>query len=53
MIVLTPLYLWLELAFGVSLLDKMGSSLPIDATAAVEHWGRLISGLALALDHAG
>jgi hypothetical protein len=49
MIVLTPLYLWLELAFGVSLLDKMGSSLPIDATAAVEHWGRLISGLALAL----
>ena len=49
MIVLTPLYLWLELSFGVSLLDKMGSSLPIDATAAVEHWGRLISGLALAL----
>jgi hypothetical protein len=49
MMVLTPLYLWLELSFGVSLLDKMGSSLPIDATAAVEHWGRLISGLALAL----
>jgi hypothetical protein len=49
MIVLTPLYLWLELAFGVSLLDKMGSSLPIDETKAVEHWGRLISGLALAL----
>jgi hypothetical protein len=49
MIVLTPLYLWLELSFGVSLLDKMGSSLPLDATAAVEHWGRLISGLALAL----
>lgn len=49
MIVLTPLYLWLELAFGVSLLDKMGSSLPIDETRAVEHWGRLISGLALAL----
>ncbi len=49
MIVLTPLYLWLELSFGVSLLDKMGSSLPIDATASVEHWGRLISGLALAL----
>jgi hypothetical protein len=49
MIVLTPLYLWLELSFGVSLLDKMGSSLPIDETAAVEHWGRLISGLALAL----
>lgn len=49
MIVLTPLYLWLELAFGVSLLDKMGSSLPIHATEAVEHWGRLISGLALAL----
>jgi hypothetical protein len=49
MIVLTPLYLWLELSFGVSLLDKMGSSLPIDETKAVEHWGRLISGLALAL----
>lgn len=49
MIVLTPLYLWLELSFGVSLLDKMGSSLPIDETRAVEHWGRLISGLALAL----
>lgn len=49
MIVLTPVYLWLELSFGVSLLDKMGSSLPIEATAAVEHWGRLISGLALAL----
>ena len=49
MILLTPLYLWLELSFGVSLLDKMGSSLPIDETKAVEHWGRLISGLALAL----
>lgn len=49
MIVLTPLYLWLELSFGVSLLDKMGSALPIDETRAVEHWGRLISGLALAL----
>jgi hypothetical protein len=49
MIVLTPLYLWLELSFGVSLLDKMGSSLPISETEAVEHWGRLISGLALAL----
>lgn len=49
MIVLTPLYLWLELSFGVSLLDKMGSSLPISETQAVEHWGRLISGLALAL----
>ena len=49
MIALTPIYLWLELSFGVSLLDKMGSSLPIDETQAVEHWGRLISGLALAL----
>ena len=49
MIVLTPLYLWLELSFGVSLLDKMGSSLPIDATRSVEHWGRLISGIAFAL----
>lgn len=49
MIILTPLYLWLELAFGVNLLDKMSSAIPIEETASVEHWGRIISGIAMAL----
>ncbi len=48
-IILTPIYLWLELAFGVRLLDSMSGSVVIDDTAAIEHWGRLISGAAVAL----
>lgn len=49
MIVLTPLYLWLELSFGVNLLDTIGSDVTTEDTDAIEHWGRLISGLAVAL----
>jgi hypothetical protein len=45
----TPLYLWFELAFGVSLLDGMSGHVVIDDTHAIEHWGRLISGAAVAL----
>ena len=48
-ILVTPLYLWFELAFGVSLLDAMSANVIIDDTKAIEHWGRLISGAALAL----
>ncbi len=47
--VATPLYLWLELSFGVTLLDNIGSQVIAENTAAIEHWGRLISGVAVAL----
>ncbi len=49
MMVLTPIYLWLELSFGVNLLDIIGSDVTQEETDAIEHWGRLISGLAVAL----
>ncbi len=49
LMVLTPLYLWLELSFGVNLLDIIGSDVTPEETDAIEHWGRLISGLAVAL----
>lgn len=45
----TPVYLWFELSFGVALLDAMGSTVIIDDTKNIEHWGRLISGAAVAL----
>ena len=48
-IVLTPLYLWLELSFGVRLLDNISGSVIPEDIAAIEHWGRLISGCAVAL----
>lgn len=48
-IIMTPIYLWFELSFGVTLLDTMGSSVIIDDTKIIEHWGRLISGAAVAL----
>lgn len=48
-LVATPIYLWFELSFGVSLLDAMAGTVMIDDTLAIEHWGRLISGSALAL----
>ena len=48
-IVVTPLYLWLELSFGVRLLDGISSKIPIGETDAIEHWGRLISGIAVSL----
>lgn len=48
-IVLTPIYLWFELSFGVALLDTMGNTVIIDDTRNIEHWGRLISGAAVAL----
>ena len=47
-IVATPLYLWLELSFGVRLLDNISAN-AADDTVAIEHWGRLISGCAVAL----
>lgn len=49
LIVVTPIYLWFELSFGVNLLDKMGGDVPTEATDAIEHWGRIISGVAVAL----
>jgi hypothetical protein len=48
-IIVTPFYLWLELAFGVRLLDVMGTQVRIQDTEAIGHAGRLISGAALAL----
>lgn len=48
-VVVTPLYLWLELAFGVRLLDAMGTHVRIEETEAIGHSGRLISGAAVAL----
>ncbi len=47
--VATPLYLWLELSFGVTLLDNISTQVVAEDTAAIEHWGRIISGCALAL----
>lgn len=48
-IVSSPLYLWLELSFGVRLLDSIASVGSLDQTEAIEHWGRLISGCAVSL----
>ena len=48
-IVLTPIYLWFELAFGVRLLDAMSGAVVLNDSSAIEHWGRLISGAAVAL----
>lgn len=48
-IALTPIYLWLELSFGVRLLDNISGSVVAEDVAAIEHWGRLISGCAVAL----
>jgi hypothetical protein len=45
----TPLYLWLELSFGVTLLDNISSQVIAEDTASIEHWGRIISGFAVAL----
>lgn len=45
----TPIYLWLELSFGVRLLDNIGGQVISQDTAAIEHWGRLISGMAVSL----
>lgn len=49
LIVITPVYLWFELSFGVHLLDNIGGNLSIEDPDAVEHWGRLISGMAVSL----
>jgi len=48
-IVVTPLYLWLELSFGVRLLDGISSGITPADPDAIEHWGRLISGCAVSL----
>ena len=47
--VLTPLYLWFELSFGVHLLDTISGKTTEEETIAIEHWGRLISGIAVSL----
>jgi len=49
MIAITPVYLWFELSFGAHLLELMGSKVPSEDTVAVEHWGHLISGIAVSL----
>ncbi|MBP7080359.1 MAG: hypothetical protein KBA96_04555 [Rhodocyclaceae bacterium] len=46
---LTPLYLWFELSFGVHLLNTISGKTTVEETAAIEHWGRLISGIAVSL----
>ena len=40
---LTPLYLWFELSFGVHLLNTISGKTTVEETAAIEHWGRLIT----------
>ena len=45
----TPIYLWFELSFGVHLLDSISGTTTPESTAAIEHWGRLISGCAVSL----
>lgn len=47
--VLTPIYLWFELSFGVTLLDSISAQVIAEDTAAIEHWGRIISGCAVGL----
>ena len=48
-LVLTPIYLWFELSFGVHLLDTISGKTTPEETTAIEHWGRLISGIAVSL----
>ncbi len=48
-IISTPIYLWLELSFGVRLLDHIANASGVDQTESIEHWGRLISGMAVSL----
>jgi hypothetical protein len=48
-VIATPLYLWLELSFGVRLLDNIGGQVISQDTVSIEHWGRLISGMAVSL----
>ena len=48
-IIVTPIYLWFELSFGVHLLDSISGTTSFENTIAIEHWGRLISGCAVAL----
>jgi hypothetical protein len=48
-IALTPIYLWFELSFGVRLLDGISTKIAAGETDAIEHWGRIISGCAVAL----
>ena len=48
-IVVTPIYLWFELSFGVRLLDGISSGITPADPGAIEHWGRLISGCAVSL----
>jgi hypothetical protein len=48
-IIVTPIYLWFELSFGVHLLDSISGVNSLENTIAIEHWGRLISGFAVAL----
>ena len=48
-IIVTPIYLWFELSFGVHLLDSISGTTNVESTIAIEHWGRLISGFAVAL----
>lgn len=49
LLVLTGLYLWIELAFNARLLDVVGGTATPDEVEHIEHWGRLISGFAAAL----
>jgi hypothetical protein len=46
---LTGIYLTFELAFNARLLDVAGGRATPDEVDAIEHWGRFISGTALAL----
>ncbi len=47
--VLTGIYLSFELGFNARLLDVAGGLATPDEVSSIEHWGRYISGIALAL----
>ena len=53
MFILTTIYLVWELAFNARLLDVIGDVGDFDQVEALEVWGRLISGAALALVYLG
>lgn len=49
MAIITPVYLFFELAFNASLLNTTGTIVSNTDIQNIEHWGRAISGIALAL----
>jgi amino acid permease len=49
MAIVTPMYLAFELGFNASLLNTTGTLVSFSQVQDIEQWGRIISGVALAL----